>query len=66
MLAYKFQTTTKNGFIQIPDEYKAKIGTKIKVTIINDDEPDIDWDERFPPIIDTSTWKFNREEANAR
>jgi len=31
------------------------------------DEPlDSNWDELFPPIIDTSSWKFNREEANER
>ena len=66
MFAYQFQATAENGFIRIPDEYKTKIGTKIKVTIVNDDELDIDWDERFPSIVDAKSWKFNRDEANAR
>ena len=64
MLAYQFQTTVEDGLIRIPSEYKAKIGTKIKVSVINDE--DIDWDECFPPVVDTSSWKFDREEANAR
>ena len=66
MLAYKFQTTSENGFIRIPDEYKKKIGTKVNVIVVNDNETDIDWDKRFPPAVDTGSWKFNREEANAR
>ena len=66
MLAYQFQATTENGFIRIPDEYKTKIGTNIRVMIVNDEELDIDWDERFPPIIDTEVWKFIRDEANER
>jgi len=64
MLAYQFNATAENGFIRIPDEYKMKIGSKIKVTVVNDD--DIQWDKLFPPVVDTSIWKFDREEANAR
>ena len=66
MLAYQFQATAENGFIRIPDEYKSKIGTKIRVTIVNDEEIDADWDEQFPPIIDTKAWKFNRDKATGR
>jgi len=66
MLAYQFQTTAENGFIRIPDMYKSKIGTRIRVTVVNDDEQNIDWDKLFPPAVDTSNWSFNREEANAR
>ena len=66
MLAYQFQTTSENGFIRIPDEYKKKIKARVKVIVVNDDEDDIDWDKRFPPAVDTADWKFNREEANAR
>ena len=66
MQAYQFQTTSENGFIRIPEEYRKNIGFRIKVTIINDEQLDTDWDEVFPPLIDTKTWKFNREEANER
>ena len=65
MLAYQFNATTENGLIRIPDEYKLKTGSKIKVTIVKD-EDDTDWDKLFPPVVDTSIWKFDREEANAR
>jgi hypothetical protein len=62
----QFSTTTENGFIRIPDEYKVKIGSRVKVTIVNDDKPETDWDKLFPPVVDTGTWKFSREEANVR
>jgi len=67
MVAYQFEATTENGFIRIPDEYSRKIGAKIKVIVLDDDgDIDVDWDELFPPTVDTSVWKFDREEANAR
>ena len=37
MLAYRFEAVVENGFIRIPDDYKSKIGSKIKVTVVNDD-----------------------------
>ena len=42
---------------------------KIKKSLSNnndDDKSNINWDELFPPLVDTSVWKFNREEANER
>ena len=66
MQTYQFDATVENGFIRIPDEYKAKMGNKIRVTIINYEQSDVDWNVLFPPLIDTKTWKFNREEANER
>jgi len=66
MQAYQFITTAENGFIRIPEEFKKKIGDKIKVIIENDIESETDWDELFTPVIDTTVWKFNREEANER
>ena len=66
MQVYEFHTTIKNGFIQIPDEYKNKVGDRIKVTIVSDEQSDADWNRLFPPMIDTKAWKFNREEANER
>ena len=66
MQAYEFYTTAENGFITIPDEYKKKVGKKIKVTVVNEDPKGTDRDALFPPIIDTKGRKFNREETNAR
>ena len=64
--AYQFQTVSENGFIRIPDEYRNLIGVHVKVIVVNDKQPDINWDELFPPVIDTLSWKFDREEANER
>jgi len=64
--AYQFQTTSENGFIRIPEEYKKLIGLRVKVTVVNDEQSDANWDNLFPPTIDTLSWKFNREEANER
>jgi len=66
MQAYQFYTTAENGFIRIPDEYREKIGTKIEVTVINNEQFDICQNDIFPPLIDTKSWIFNREEANER
>lgn len=64
MQSFQFQTVLDGNNIRIPDEYKNKIGTRVIVTIVN--ENTLNWDEIFPPCVDTTTWKFNREEANAR
>jgi hypothetical protein len=66
MLAYQFQATAENEFIRIPDEYKTKIGTKIRVMVVNDDEFDIDTAEWLTLAIDTKVRKFNWDEANGR
>ena len=66
MQTYEFHTTTENGLIRIPDEFRDKVGTNIKVTIVNEELFNINWNTLFPPLIDTKNWKFNREEANER
>jgi hypothetical protein len=66
MLAYEFDAVVENGYIQIPEIYKNKLGQRITVTVINQDQTDISLDDMFPPIIDTTVWKFSREEANER
>ena len=66
MRTYEFYTTAENGIIQIPDEFKKKIGKKIKVIVENEVQDETDWDSLFPPMINTKGFKFNREEANER
>jgi len=66
MQTYEFDTTVNDGVIQIPDEYKNKIGFRIKVMIMNDEPIAEDYNSLFPPVADTTTWKFDREEANGR
>ena len=66
MQAYEFQTVARNGIITIPDEYKQKIISKIKVIVLTE-EPALDKKSLFPNFtIDTTGYKFNREEANER
>ena len=56
MLAYQFNTTAENGFILIPDEYKSKIGAKIKVTVINEESyPLDDYDYQLAKEADEDT-----------
>ena len=38
MQAYEFQTTARDGFIKIPDEYVRKIGSEIRVILFPADE----------------------------
>jgi len=45
---YQFNATSENGFIRIPDEYRKMIGLRVKVTVINDEQPDTNGDELFP------------------
>ena len=53
MQAYEFYATSVNGVINIPNEYRNKIGNKFKVIIIDDtssikkkqNKPKITWEE---------------------
>ena len=66
MQAYEFQTVAHNGIIEIPEEYKQKIISKIKVIVLTED-PVPNKKSLFPDFtIDTTGYKFNREEANER
>ena len=65
MQAYEFYAKPENGVIRIPDEYKDKIGKRIKV-IIEEVPPTSINDMLLPPTLDTRDWKFDKEEANER
>ncbi|MCL2095329.1 MAG: hypothetical protein FWH10_00320 [Oscillospiraceae bacterium] len=66
MRAYEFQTFVHNGIIPIPDEYKKKIISKIKVIVLTEESVP-DKKSLFPDFtIDTTGYKFDREEANER
>lgn len=65
----EFETKPENGFIKIPDEYINITSENLKVILIcnkqSDDNDDI---KHFfnNYSIDMSSFRFNREEANAR
>jgi len=75
MQAYEFYAKPENGFIKIPEQYKNRISSDIKVIILDTKPWKFDREEinarrksdlLLPPILDTRDWKFNREEANER
>ncbi len=75
MQAYEFYAMPENGIIQIPEEYRNRITTGVKVILLEDTP----WkfgkgeakgqnksDLLLPPTMSTKGWKFSREEANER
>ena len=77
MNTIQFETVVNNGVIQIPEQYMSLVpAVPVNVTLFltgqdkpkfkkktNDMPPAID---EFPAILDTTGFKFNREEANER
>ena len=75
MQAYEFYAVPENGVIQIPEQYKNRITTEVKVIILEKKSQELDGDKinikkksdlLLPPTMNTKDWKFNREEANER
>jgi len=67
MQAYEFHTTAKDGFIKIPDEYAKKIASNVRVIVLAGEKSKKDKRSLFPDLgLDTTGYKFNREEANER
>ena len=75
MQAYEFYAKPENGVIKIPEQYKNRILSDVKVIILDTQPWEFDREEAnarrksdllLPPILDTKGWKFNREEANER
>ena len=75
MQAYEFFAKPKDGFIRIPEELKNKITYNVKVILLDNNSPKSDLKEvvtscksdlLLPPTLNTSNWKFSREEANER
>ena len=63
----QYETIFNDGVIVVPDNCNLTSGTKIIFTVIKDEAAELEkWEKRFPPHIDTTKWKFNREEANER
>ena len=75
MQAYEFYATPKNGVITIPEQYRNRITSDVKVIILDVKS----WkfsrekanasrksDLLLAPTMNTKGWKFSREEANER
>ena len=75
MQAYEFLAKAENGVIPIPEEFKNRITSDIKVIVLEMRPSSLNGEQTgsrqksdllLPPTLDTSDWKFSREEANAR
>ena len=75
MQAYEFYAKPENGIIEIPEKYRKRISSDVKVIILDIKPWKFDREEAtarrksdvlLPPILDTKGWKFSREEANER
>ena len=67
MQAYEFNSIVEGGVIKIPEEYKEKISSPVKVIILSDGKSDTTKRKIFSAIkLNTKNYKFDREEANAR
>ena len=75
MEAYEFYATPENGSILIPEKYRRKISSGVKVILLDQNprkseqrkaKPKKKSDMLLPPTAKTKGWKFDREEANAR
>ena len=75
--AIAFQSVVKNNSIQLPEQYRldAEVPVFVTITLMAEDKPIIIPRRKTGPFtaanfsaakIDTTGWKFNREEANER
>lgn len=75
MQTYEFYTTPEDGIIRIPEQYRHKINSNIKVIILEEtpwkfnraeENAQHKSDLLLSPTMNTKNWKFNREAANER
>jgi len=72
MHAYEFYATPENGSIKIPEKYRDKITSGVKVILLENKLSEKGADARhksdllLTPTLNTKNWKFSREEANER
>ena len=75
MEAFEFYAKPENGFIKIPELYKNRFVTEVRVILLDEkpfrlnretDKARRKSDLLLPPTLDTKGWKFSREEANER
>jgi len=75
MQAYEFLAKPENGAIPIPEEFRSKITSYVKVIVLETKQNGLNLTEAnkgyksdllLPPTLDTKGWKFSREEANER
>jgi hypothetical protein len=74
MSLIQFESVVEGNLIRIPEQYVDQIPSVVRVTIVDAEKPRFrpkikkEWPniDEFPAVLDTSGWKFDREEANER
>ena len=75
MQAYEFLAKPENGAIPIPEEFKNRITSSVKVIVLEMKPNGLGLQEinkkrksdlLLPPVLNTKGWKFSREDANER
>ena len=75
MRAYEFYATPENGAIKIPEQYRNRVTSGVKVILILEKpfrysrkkaDTRRKSDLLLSPTTNTKGWKFSREEANER
>jgi len=75
MQAYEFYATPENGVIPIPAQYRNRVTKNVRVILFESNPYKFDKEELntrkksdllLPPVYNTKSWKFSREEANER
>ena len=75
MQTYEFYAKPENGIIRIPEQYRNRVISEVKVILLDQKAWRFDQEEvnaryksdlLLPPTVDTTAWKFSREEANER
>ena len=75
MQAYEFYATPENGTITIPEHYRNRIKSGVKVILL-EQKPSLNAKPEentncksnllLPPTMKTNGWRFSREKANER
>ena len=75
MQAYEFYAKPEKGMIRIPEQYKNRLKSEVKVIILDEKQWKFNREEAnarrksdllLPPILDTRGWKYIREEFDER
>jgi len=72
MQAYEFYATPENGSIKIPEKYRDKITSGVKVILLEEKLIGKEVNNHYKssllltPTLNTKDWEFSRDEANER
>jgi len=71
--SYEFYAVPENGVITLPDKYRTKIKSRVKIIILDTNDGAVEQkkfarrtDMLSDVSIDTRGWTFDKEEANER